>query len=392
MPQELTKDKAKVELDNILKQEKSSVMTEEQKKSQEDASKKAKEDQAKAEAKKAEDDAILAKKEEERTEEERKRADDVQKQRQEDDKKKQEEEESKLSADDKIKRIQEKTQKRIDEINSELKATQDKSTQEAQMLRMELDALKAENESLKKSPEPDVRSKLSKLETDRAKLYLDEDKDKPREERREMPKEELDDWYLEDAVAVTDWINRRNLRREREKTIDYRQVTAEDLVKKQQDSLKKVFIRHPDLNIKAKAEALKAQGRTDDQIKQALAEPIKKVQMLEAITREHPEYLSQADGPEKAIAELDRRLSAKPNTDDSDKVSELRKQVEELSAEVARLSNSDEGINSNISVRRTNEQKLSEQEQDLVNTMKSAGAGQDSIDSALKKFRASKVK
>ena len=57
------------------------------------------------------------------------------------------------------------------------------------------------------------KEELKKTETDRINKYLEEDKDKPREERREMSKEELDNWYLEDMPEAQDWVSNRAIRR-----------------------------------------------------------------------------------------------------------------------------------------------------------------------------------
>lgn len=389
MPPVITKDKVQKELAKMVSREKTSVMSEEDRKAQEEAVAKKAKEATKAKEQKAKDDAILAKKEEERSKEEKERAGVIQKQRQEEEKKRKEEEEAKLPADEKVKRIQEKTQKRIDELSAELKGMHDQRSTEANDLKAEMETLRLENERLKDKPrEEPLKDKLAKTEKERISKYTTEDTDKPKEQRREMSKAELDDWYLEDAVSVTDWLNRRLLRRERERELDIRRITADELEKKQQESLQRVFIKHPELNIKTKIEALKAQGKSEVEIKELMKNSIEKLKKLTEIVKSNPNYLSAEDGPEEAIAALE---TSTPAASDSDKkIDELTSKVEELSSELAAIRNSDEGINSTILTPNIDKKKLTAHEQELVSTMKSAGASEESIKSALKKFRISK--
>ena len=389
---ELTKEQAQEELKGLMAEEKKSMATPEELKTQQEASDKAKEDQAKAEANKAEEDAILAKKEEERSDEEKKRVADVEKQRQEDAEKKAKEEEDKLPADEKTKRIQEKTQKRIDQMSSELKAMRDQSSKEAEELRAEIETLRIENDTLKAAPKGETfEAKLAKVEKDRVAQYQKEDADRPREERREMPKEELDDWYLEDAVAATEWMQKRLLRREREKDLDIKRVTADENARAQQESLRKVFIKHPDLNIEAKIKTLKAQGKSEAEAQEILKPTIEKLKKLTEIVKSNPVFLSSPDGPERAIEAMEKSSTSK-NSESEGTIAALQAKVEELSTELAALRNSDEGINSTTHAPKAGAAKLTAMENEIVSTMKAENASQESIDSAIKKYRSNQGK
>jgi hypothetical protein len=66
------------------------------------------------------------------------------------------------------------------------------------------------------------------------------------------------------------------------------------------------------------------------------------------------------------------------------------KKNEELMAELEKAENQDEGIRSTTHRQVERKEKLDDKEQVLVNTMKSMGASQESIDSSLKKFREKK--
>jgi hypothetical protein len=201
-----------------------------------------------------------------------------------------------------------------------------------------------------------------------------------------MTKAELDNWYLEDAVAATDWMQKRLLRREKEKTLDIRRVTYDEILEKQQESLQRVFIKHPDLNIKERVQSLKAQGKTEAEIQELMKGTIEKLQKMDKIVKSNPEYLSAEDGPERAVEAMEKDTT--PAQDSKDKaIDTLTARVEELSAELEAMRNSDEGINSVAPRPRADNAKLSAMESELVDTMKKEGASQERIDSALKKYR-----
>ena len=392
---ELSKDDAQKELEAMVKDEKNSVMTEDEKKVQADKEKHAQEEKAKIEAKEAEDKVILDKKEEERTPEEDERVKTVLKEQDkakaDAEEKKRLDEESKLSADEKIQRIKDKTDKRIGEISAELKDMKDKSSKESEILRAERDNLRSENEKLRKEQPLDLKDQIMKQESDRIAKYISEDADKDRFERREMSKEDLDDWYLEDAVEATEWIQKRILRRDRAKGLDYKRIVADEIANKQKESADRVYIRHPELNLKARADKLKSEGKTGQEIKDIFKEDAK-LKLFFEVTRSNPEYVALEDGPEKAAIEFERRLnSGTPNNSESDKkIDELTAKVEELSAALDAKGNTDEGVNSTVRVNRGIEEKLTAHEQILTETMQDQGASQDRIDSAVKKFRANR--
>lgn len=399
---EIKMEEAKKELQGMVAKEKQSVMSAEEKKALAEQALKDQEAQKAAEAQKAKDDVILKKKEEERNQEEKDRVKalaDIEKKEKE---AKAAKEESELAADEKIKRVQEKSQKRIDEISSELKAIQDKSSKEAQELRAELKELRLENEELNKkltAPKTDdLESLVEKQEQDRIAKYLEVDKDKPLPKRREMSDDDLNQWLVDDYAAANRWLVEQSLRRNRERSEDItkerRKTTADEFVKKQKLSMEKVSIRHPELNVANRAQELKSQGKSEAEASDIILKENEKFRILTEIMKEPgaEKYLSTEDGPEKAAEEMERRLKKSSLPDDKSKIDELTKKVEELSGELARLQNLDIGINSTINRSRVSNEKLSEQENTLVDTMKSMKAPQDAIDKALEKFRKSKGK
>ena len=389
---ELNKDQLQKDLEGLVETEKSTLMTEEQKKEMADKADKAKIEKDKADVKQAEDQVLLDKKEEERTSEEAERAKTVLEERkQAEEKKKAEEkadEDSKLSVDDKIKRIKEKSEKRISDISAEIKELKDQGSKEAEILRSERDNLLEENKKLRGSEQSqDIRSKVKDMENERTAKYLSEDGDKNREDRREMTKEEIDDWYLEDAVAATEWIQERLLRRSKERSVDFQKVTAKDVVGKQKESLSRIKIRHPELDAKSMAERLKAEGKSDAEIRDAVLNNPKAV-LLTKIVKEHPEYLSMEDGPERSVTEMERRMNLKPETNKKDeRIADLEAKIDDLDARLTAKQTGDEGINSSRMGKKDNADVLIGSEQNLVNIMKGEGASQDKIDAALVNYR-----
>ena len=388
---ELTKEGAKKDLEGLLESEKASVMTPEEKDAKAAEDKKAQEAEDAKSVLASEDEAVLAKTEEERSAEEVERANTILAERKVAEDKKKIEDDNKLPVDEKIQRIKDKTDKRIGEITKELKQLKDEGSQESEILKLERDNLQKENEKLRNGQPVDLRTKIADQESERIQKYADEDRGKDRENRREMPKEELDDWYLEDAVAVTEWLQERRIRRGRAKELDYRKAVAEDLTGKHEESAKRVFLRHPELNLKERARQLKSEGKTDDEIKEVFSNDADLKSFIE-ISRSNPKYVSSENGPELAVAEFERRkniVAPEPVQ------SELSKQVEALTAKIEEMEvaagareNLDEGVNSVARTKTGEKGKLTVQEQSLVDIMKSEGSAQSSIDSALAKHRA----
>lgn len=391
-------EKATKELQDMVQDRKESVMSDEQKKVFEDNQKKAQADQVKTDKVKAADDVILAKKEEERTQEEKDRAKTVIEERGKAEKKVEKDAEAKLPIEDKIKRVQEKSQQRINEMSNELKQLKDSNSTEAEALKVQIESLKVENENLnKRVPKPKSEANnalLLKQEKERMSQYLEEDKDKPREQRREMSKEDLDEWVLEDLTSATEWLVRQGRRKERESQTDKdslsRQDAASEIMEAQKASLQKVMAKYPDLDVKARSQELRTQGKSEKEITDTILQENEKLRLLTEITKSDPKYLTAENGPELAMIEMEKRLTkSSANTEDKAKIDELTEKVEEMSAELA-SQKADEGITSSIPRVRISKEKLTEQEKGLVDMLKEAKAPQANIDSALKKFRTSK--
>jgi hypothetical protein len=397
---EITVEEAKKDLQSMVAKEKSfkekekeAVMSEEEKIALEDTRKKEQEAITAKEAEDKKNADILAKKDEELSEEEKKtktvlvdktRAD----------------EESKLTAEEKIKRIKEETQKRIDEIHNELKQVKDKGTKDGEALQAELRTLRQENENLnKRLLKPDTTSDttvmLKKKDAERIANYLEVDAQKPREERREMTKEELSEWTMEDLESATEWIAKRTMRRERERYVDVSKLRQDEATKnfteRQSESNIRVTIKHSDLDTSRREAELKAQGKSGQEIHNTLVQENEKYRLCTEIVKADPDkYMTADNGPELVMQEMERRLVNKPVDNQSaadKKVEELTKRLEDAEALIASLQDSDIGINSTVNRKKGGDTKLTDREKVLVDTLKSLKTPQANIDSALKKLR-----
>jgi hypothetical protein len=397
---EIKVEEAKKELQGMVGKQKESIekvrepmLSESEKKTSEDAKKK----QQETEAQIKKDAEILAKKSEERTEEEKKRAgvleEEVRKR-----------EEASLSIEDKIKRVKEESQKRIDEVVNKLKLVEDQTSKEAQNLRNELAVQKQENENLvKKLIQPDKKDELTTIlkqkEVERTKKYLEEDKDKPREQRREMSRDQLEEWLLEDQVSAQEWIAERALYRSRERSTDIRaqqkDTFIKDFVGKQDESNKRVLIRHPELDTAKREAELRSQGKTDKEIQETLCQENEKYRITSEIVKENPEqYLTKENGPELVVTEMEKRIASKSltiKTPDQERIDKLEETVKEQQTIIDELTNPpDIGLNSTLLRVRELKTQISEQEKVLIKTLKDLNTPQNIIDSALKKFREKK--
>jgi hypothetical protein len=406
---ELTVEEAKKELTGIVdkakqgvEQGKEKLLSEEERKSLETKkSEEAKAEEVKKQSVEAQilkDKAILAKPDTELKDEEKKRKEEILKAEE----ARLKADEDKLPAEEKIKRIQEKTQKRIDEISSELKETRNKSEKETSALRQELDNLRKEKNDLETKLHPPkdeelIIAEVEKAYTDTQYKNLEEDKDKPIEQRREMTQEDWDEWYLKDPKAATAWEIRQETRRIDEKK---KEITKKTIEKRTQvfldevdASVKRTLKTHPDLDITKREAELKAQGKSKDEIKEIILAENPKSKLCYDIMLEHPEWLQKPNAPELVVAEMEKRLAGKDSKSVSDsRVEALEKKLADLEEKLADAE-ARAGLDEGISSTPKGESKktiLTDGEKNLIEIMQSKGASQEKIDSALKKYRESK--
>jgi len=244
-------------------------------------------------------------------------------------------------------------QKRIDELVGEIKTLREEKSQDKETLSKLETALQELRTSKEKNPEK-IKQEVTRLEKERIGKYLEEDKSLPREQRREMSKEELDDWLVEDLAAAQEWIADRQLRRRDERTSDIQRMEkgegaeearsrAEVVVRKQKESQARVVARHPELNISSRLAELRAAGKTPSEAQSIIFAENKKVKIVADILKEDGDkYVLAENGPELLAAEMERRLgSAKSETQEE---RETRIAEEAAEAERHRQASADSGL------------------------------------------------
>lgn len=318
-------------------------------------------------------------------------------------KKKQEEN----TPDAKIERIKAESQKRIDEIKSELLAKENKSKEEMAALRAELEEIK------KPKQQEDIKTRVKREQVEQIAKYVEEDKAKPKEDRREMSKDELDGWFLEDPVEATAWINRREIRRDREiakaeeaanhkpaATNEEKLALAKEFARKQNESRAKLGAKYPGA-VPTREKIIKI--RTDlglpldrqlnaeesNKINEALSNDNAEYKLCMEILRDNPKILESTEGPELVMAEIEKRLKVnteKPNTPKTFT-------EEEIEAEIARrMKVGGEGISSTHGGKKveTTQKEKSELRQMQERAAKRAGIKIEDLDKSIERRKSIK--
>lgn len=375
----ITKEEAEKELNELVEKSKPKVEVKEEKPKETVLSK----DVDELEEKAKKDEYILSKDEAELSEEEGNRKKEL----------------LSNTKDDKVSKRKAEIQSDIDGLIAKKKALEEEVNQ-TEVIKSEMKSLRDEIESLKQEKAridaeksiPEEQKILRDKESDRLKKYLEEDASKPRADRREMTREELDDWYLESPVEVQEWMSERSLRRARERAkdeVDFKsKKSTDELSKKMAESDARVLEKHPELNTFARVEELKKQGKSERDIHNILRSENEKFRIASDIVASNPEkYLTNPNGPELVMAEMEKRLGAKEtSSEEKNKIDELTSQIEELSAEIARLKGEDVGINSTVP-KKISSNVHSDEEKKIISLMKELKAPQDKIDAAVNTYR-----
>jgi len=279
-----------------------------------------------------EDEVILSKKEEELDDNQKKRKVELDK--------------VKKDVEDKEKKGN--VQKRMDELSGQIKALEHDNSS----TKVERDAVKAELDDLKKqlhqTPEDKTKEKVKKELSSRITKYLDEDKELPREDRREMSKDELDEWLGEDLAAAQDWIAGRRIRRYREeetlKRDEFLNTKASEVMGKFTKKYEAQISKHPELDISKRKAELEKEGKSKPEIRKILGEENPKWEsFMKIFESDMQKYIEDEDGPAKIVEQIEKK--SKPEEKNTE-VEDLKKQLADLKAENERLSGLDEGISS----------------------------------------------
>lgn len=290
-----------------------------------------------------------------------------------------------------LKRVEEKSQMRIDEIKSELLQKEHKSNETIAKLQAELDSLK---KSIQPKLEEDAQAKSKREESERLAKYIEDDKSKAREDRREMSREDLEEWYLEDPLGTTEWMQKRSVRRsEEQKALQEKQketvnnsaakIKADEFIKNQNDSLAALLKKYPEVVTK-KVKVQDAIGKTDAEVDVLMADESEHARLaVKIVNSDVKKYLQDEKGPELVMAEMDKRL-AKP---EKKAITMTDEEFEEkVKAEVDRRARLDEGINSTKGKNMENSnQNKSVKTQHLERIAKKANIKMEDLDKTIKR-------
>lgn len=211
-------------------------------------------------------------------------------------------------------------EKRIHELVDEIKQLRESVDTKDREYQGKLSVLEKEKDEIqRKMKEPievSIDEQLVSMEQGRVMKYLQEDKSKPRQLRRELDKAELEEWLAEDLVEASEWIADRKLRRREEKQRDVEDLhlkkKANDTIYAQELSNVRVLARHPELDISKRIKELKTQGMSKDDVMDTISKENEKVRIMRQIQIENPELLEKAmlspNGPEIVEQELMKRL------------------------------------------------------------------------------------
>ncbi len=227
-------------------------------------------------------------------------------------------------------------EKRITELLAEVKQLKDDKLSTSERL----DVLEAERQAMEKKEAPkDMESVLATQEVSRIEKYMSEDQTLPREQRREMSKEDIDEWIVDDYSEANDWLNRRYDRRKSDKAQDVRnthmEAQATEIISKQNISKVRVEARHPELkteSLRSRAMELKGEGKSKEEAYTIMCEENPKYKAMQEVisNKEFAEEIAiLPDGPERLEEAMLKQLAGKSEvkTDLEHRIAELEDQL-----------------------------------------------------------------
>jgi hypothetical protein len=204
----------------------------------------------------------------------------------------------------------------INKLISEKKALEnevgDKEKVKAEKIALEAKIKALENEKAEALKGKEVKTDAqieAEEETSRLAKYAEEDKEKERQDRREMSHDELEEWLLEDQVSAYEWISRRTLRRDNEKSKLRVDKQVKNILNKHHESALRTQAKYPDLDVSAREKELLTEGKSKKEIFDILCKENEKYRVGAEILKEHPDWLVFEDAPERIVAEMGKRMN-----------------------------------------------------------------------------------
>ena len=204
-------------------------------------------------------------------------------------------------------------QRRIDELVSEIKELKYDRTMDKTVISDLENELGNMRKQISMTPEEKIQDELVKLESERISKYESEDKNLSREKRREMTKEELEDWLIEDMTQAADWMTDRKLRRIDERKKDRSGFMQKSVEKEQGISEARMLRRHPELNTDKRVAELKSQGKNPEEISKIICDENPKMKAMVTVLRSNPSIIEKLkfapDGPEILVRLMEEELA-----------------------------------------------------------------------------------
>ena len=239
-----------------------------------------------------------------------------------------------------VDKIKKSTQARIDTLSGKLKAEENarkKDTEKMAELQKQIDDLK----EVTKESEDDIYDRI-----------VEEDKDLPIAKRREMSESDLEEFLLDDYSKATQWIIRRDMRREKDiekatKTEETKKETKE-FVEKTNDSMDVLVKKYPKIDVHERAQALIKEGKSEAEATKIMRSENKDFDMMMGIIEsDNGKYSDPKTGPALVLAEMDKRMKPEEvKTYTAEEVESARKEGAEM--EKQRRESIDEGSTSNF--------------------------------------------
>lgn len=252
--------------------------------------------------------------------------------------------ESSKSPEEKLKEWQDKTQERIDSLISELKAEKSSRKQDQEkidMLNSVIDSMKGDLER-SGNIESD-EDKMIKSENEIYSRMIDEDKELPKSKRREMSKDDLEEFLLEDMVEANEWIVRRERRREKDRES---RLKGKDTAKTIQDSAKKFYEEFPECNVEQRGNELVNQGKTESEAIKIIMDENPDFKLMMDLINSNKEF-SDPKNPQAPILLAKAMREKKSSGKKTYTEEEVQKMVKEAQMkEDERLKSIDAGVSS----------------------------------------------
>ena len=257
------------------------------------------------------------------------------------------EKEDAKTPEEKQKDWQDNVQKRIDELSGEVKAEKEGRKQDAdyiKTLEKTISDLKGDLEN-----SGSIESESVKNEKTDEGLYMkmvDEDENLPREKRREMSENELEEFLLENYTKANEWIVRRELRRDKIRTERKNSRQAAENIN---SKAKQFFAEYPGCNAGfAKQKELISQGKTEQEAIEIISADNKDFALMMELFKEDKKYSDPNTGPELMSVEMKKRKSGKESkeTFTKEEVDQMKKEA--IEAEQQRVASIDQGITSSV--------------------------------------------